>query len=396
MERLKAFTVSWFFAPYIGSADLDFFKRIKDTNIDFDIAMVQRDIKDEHILDYVTNARFNTREIKADHKNPRTLKARQFFSEETIKFFDESRKKYDVLVSHSNELVSHAVAGEIKRKHPELPWVAYFGDLFAKNPYIKYIHGYPLVDEDRLTEEKTIIEADRIILNNPYQKELMFHGTLRKYEHKAVVIPHCYDPLMYDKIKKPISEKFIIGHLGTLYHVKRTAEPVLRAVDRLLEIYPHYKNTFEILFYGGSPCSHDVSVHAFMKNRNHVRFEDPISYMDSLRMMQNCDALLLIDGIFDKQEDDLDCNPFLAGKLADYMGAQRPIIGITMPKGPSYDILTASGNLVADLRIDRIAYVLKRYIDQKVRPDFDVYKQYACHNISQQMEAVFYSANREN
>ena len=38
MNKTNGFAISWFFAPYIGSADIDFYKRIKNTNIDYLVA----------------------------------------------------------------------------------------------------------------------------------------------------------------------------------------------------------------------------------------------------------------------------------------------------------------------------------------------------------------------
>ena len=45
MNKTNGFAISWFFAPYIGSADIDFYKRIKNTNIDYLVAQVAREIR---------------------------------------------------------------------------------------------------------------------------------------------------------------------------------------------------------------------------------------------------------------------------------------------------------------------------------------------------------------
>lgn len=394
MKRLKGLAISWFFAPYVGSADIDFFKRIKDTDIDYTVLQVARKGRDDEVLKHATHAGISRVEVQTDYNNPRGRIARDEFRDACLYHYKVNAVEYDFIISHSNEIPSHAVALEIKRLNPKLPWIAYFGDLFRDNPYIRHMPGYPLVDEDTKTELDAIRNADVVILNNDYQKQLMFKGDMAAYAHKAVVIPHCYDKNMYPRERKDERSEAPIrfAHLGTLYHVKRTAEPVLRAVDRLLSIYPAYRRRFEVVFYGSSVSSHDISVHAFMKNRNHVIFEDGVSYMQSLALMKDADVLLLIDGIFDEQEDDLGFNPFLAGKLMDYMGAQRPIMAVTMPKGPSADILTASRNILANQNIDRIAYTMKRYIDGKIVPDYNAYAAYECEKIAPMMEAAIRGA----
>jgi glycosyltransferase involved in cell wall biosynthesis len=390
VQKATGFAVSWFFAPYLGSADIDFYKRIKNSQFDFDVVQVAREHRDDRIL-RLASSKINRFEVSADHKNPRAPLERTKFISETVRLFIENKSKYSFIISHSNEMVSHEAAAEIKKLYPNIPWIAYFGDLFIKNPYVKYIHGYPLVREDIEIERNTLVSADVIILNNDYQRQLMFTEELKRYQGKSVVIPHCYDPSFYpgDDRTEPDNNKFVFAHLGALYHVKRTAEPVLKAVDRLVDIYPKYKNKFEVIFYGGNPNSHDISVHAFMSSRNSVRFEDQISYIDSLRVMKETDCLLLIDGIFNEKDDGLKFSPFLPGKLMDYMGAKKPIMAITMNDGPTADIMRTSSNLIADEKIDRIAYVMKRYIDGKITPNYDTFVEYDVDVVAKKMDAVF-------
>ncbi|MEN5249696.1 hypothetical protein [Brucella pseudintermedia] len=393
MESITGFAVSWFFAPYLGSADLDFFKRIKNSRYDYDVVQVAREHRDDRILRSATS-KINRFEVKLDHKNPRSSKEREKFVKDAIRLFDENKSRYSFIISHSNEMVSHEAAARIKADNPSIPWIAYFGDLFIKNPYVAYIPGYPLVDEDKQIEKDTLATADVVILNNKYQQKLMFDGASEKHKGKSVVIPHCFDRSLYPKVaaESKGDGKFTFAHLGALYHTKRTAEPVLRAVDRLVEIYPKYKNRFEVIFYGGNPCHTDISVHAFMSARNSVRFEDHVSYTDSLRIMQQADCLLLIDGLFNEKEDGLSFSPFLPGKLMDYMGARKPIMAVTMNNGPTADIVRSSGNLIADDKIDRIAYVMKRYIDGKVTPSFDTFDEYDVSAVTEKMDAAISTA----
>ncbi|HEY0883331.1 MAG TPA: glycosyltransferase [Archangium sp.] len=391
-RRLKGFAVSWFFAPYLGSADLDFFKRLKECDIHFDVAQVKRDQRDERVLRHVGAATFNRVEVETDHVHPRTRRTRDDFQAAAIRHFKEHRESYDFIVSHSNEVPSHAVALECKRLAPRLPWVAYFGDVVASNPYVKLMSSYPLHDEDIVTEARTLEHADVVICNNDYQRRLMFTGPFERYASKAVVVPHCFDPAFFPKSELAKRDRYTIMHVGTLYSVRRTAAPVLKAVDRLLEIYPQYANRFELLFYGGGYAGSDYEAHGAMLHRGHVRLEGSVPYLDSLRLMRSADLLLNIDGVFDKAIDGLEFNPFFPGKLTDYMGAGKPITSVTMAEGPTADILRESGNLIADTRPDRIAYVLKRYLDGKVQHHGRSFDRFHVSRVGREMEAVFVAA----
>ena len=387
MQRKKGFALSWFFAPYIGSADMDFYKRIKGTDLDYYVTYLMRDNKDESVLNYGQKAGIERVEISTDFKNPRGRLARDEYERVSLAHYSAINASFDFIISHSNEIPSHAVAYKAKQMTPDKPWIAYFGDLFRANPYVKYIPGYPLVEEDAKTELDTLANADLVILNNEYQKELMFSGQAARFADKAVVIPHAFDPAMYKPgITPPVDNVTTFAHLGTLYHTKRVAKPIFDAVDRLLSIYPEYRGRFCFEFYGGGLAHDDMMAYVNMKNKDHVRILGNVGYIESLEVMQRSDVLVLIDGIFNIKEDGIDCNPFLAGKLMDYMGAGRPIMAVTMEKGPSADILKASGNIIASEQPDRIAYVIKRYIDGSVNVDGSNYINYSIENISQQME----------
>src|SRR5690606_32958683 len=109
MKKLKGFAVSWFFAPYIGSADLDFFKRIKDTNISYTVVQAARERRDDQVLKFASTD-FERIEVAVDHANPRTESARKAFVKAAVEAFERAGKQYDFIISHSNELISHAAA----------------------------------------------------------------------------------------------------------------------------------------------------------------------------------------------------------------------------------------------------------------------------------------------
>ena len=391
-KRLKGFAVSWFFAPYLGSADLDFFKRIKNCDLDFDLVQVKREAKDDRVLQFIGAATLTRHEIETDHRNPRTRKTRDDFRRGALALFEKNAGSYDFMVSHSNEVPSHAIALECKKRAPHLPWVAYFGDVVSTNPYAKVLGSYPLHAEDCATEALTLELADVIICNNEYQRRLMFSGPMERFASKAVVVPHCYDSTMFSTTPVSRNDRFVFMHLGTLYGTRRTAQPLLQAIDRLIEIYPRYEHRFEVVFYGGGYCQEDLVAHAAMRHRSHARLEGAVPYLDSLELMRRADVLVNIDGIFTRDAGDLDANPFFPGKLTDYMGARKPIMGITMDIGPTADILRASGNLIADTTVDRIAYVMKRYLDRKVNFTDSSFVEYDVSFVARDMETIFKAA----
>ncbi len=392
MSRLRGFAVSWFFAPYRGSADLDLYKRLLHTAVDYDVVQVRRSGGDARLLQVHGAATFDRTEVTTDHAHPRTRRTRDDFVAAVVQRFRAAPGSWDFMLSHSNEVPSHAAALECRRLAPRLPWIAYFGDPVQKNPYVRHLTEYPLHEEDCATEAATLEQADVVICNNAYQRDLMFSGPLARFAHKARVVPHCFEPAFYPAPAEPPPARFRFLHLGTLYSVKRTARPLLLAVDRLLEIYPRYANTFEVLFRGGPYYGGDRETWASMRHADHVRLEPEVSFLESLALMRTADVLVSIDGIFSAAEDGLDHSPFFPCKLVDYMGAGRPITAVTMARGPTADVLRESGNLVADDRPDRIAFVLKRYLDRKVTQRPRPWERFEAHVVGREMEAIFRAA----
>lgn len=384
--RPRGLAVSWFFAPYVGSADIDFFRRIKDLDADFDVLQVRREFRDEKVLHLDRDRSVSRVEILVDHLNPRSEPTRDGFLSACLSYYESNPNRFDFLISHSNEVHSHRAALEIKRRSG-LPWIAYFGDPSAKNPYVRYLSNYPFFEEDNETERLTFLLADRLVFNNEYQQKLML-AEAPQLAAKSRVVHHAFDPEMYQgEVPEKAKPVFTFAHFGTLYSVKRKGDLVFRAVDRLLHVYPEYRDRFAVEFYG-TMTDADRAAHAAMRHRDHVLLRGQVSYSESLQRMRSADALLLIDAFFDVASDGLDFNPFLPCKLTDYLGARRPIAGITMSAGLPAEVLRASGNLIADEQLDRIAYVLKRYIDGSVTVDYGAYDRFALVYQTAKMQSV--------
>jgi hypothetical protein len=106
--------------------------------------------------------------------------------------------------------------------------------------------------------------------------------------------------------------------------------------------------------------------------------------------MQNADALVVIDGVFDERE--LAASPYLPGKLADYLGAHKPIIASTMRQGPTAEILQQRGEPWSDADPERLAFVLKRHIDGRVQSSHHQTPLYRAEVIGAAMELCFRAA----
>src|SRR5699024_5628824 len=104
---------------------------------------------------------------------------------------------------------------------------------------------------------------------------------------------------------------------------------------RLKNECPDLADRLELFFYGNMSAKEKVYL---LDNEllDVVHIKKPVDYRTSLAIMQESDWLIHIDA---NLSGVLDENIFFAAKLADYIGAERPIFGITMFDGAGADVV---------------------------------------------------------
>jgi hypothetical protein len=70
-----------------------------------------------------------------------------------------------------------------------------------------------------------------------------------------------------------------------------------------------------------------------------------IPYLDSLQLMRQCDALLLIDARLSRTTESV----FLPSKLVDYLGSGTPVLAVTPVPGATARTLGETGGVVCDI-----------------------------------------------
>lgn len=358
----KILIVSWHFPPYKSSSAFNLFKRLKDTGYEYDVLQIKRvDKPDNEGMFRFASSRFNRYEIEVFSEDARNPEARMHFIDKVLEFYNVLRVKnhYSAMISHSHEIASHMAAMAIKNSSPKLRWVASFGDPIAANPF-NDSYKFPMLEEDSQTEIRVLQQADRIIVTNHYQQDLMVTTQEQAInEDKFFVLPHCFDERMYLSSNSNISSNeninpsiFRFMHVGMLYKFKRTAEPFMLGAQRLLQKYPELRGKFVLEFYGANDRYIQAATDYGLENI--VSFKGTVNYLESLSIMTKADCLLLRDADFSDQG--LKSTPFYPGKLADYMGAKRPLLAITMEHGCVPDMLAKLGGVsLTENDIDGIA-----------------------------------------
>lgn len=395
----KVLVVSWHFPPYKSSSAFNLFKRVKDTGYDYDVLQIRRaDRPDNEGMFRYAASRFNRYEIEVPTEDARNPEARACYVKQAVELYLrlKDRNHYRVMISHSHEIASHLAAIAIKRVDPSLRWVASFGDPIAANPF-NHAYKFPMLEEDSRTEAQVLAEADRIVVTNPYQQAAMAQSIMRARDReKFFVLPHCFDPRMYPEtahMPRDEGRVFSFRHVGMLYKFKRTAEPFLRGAQRLLYKHPELRGHFTLEFYGAN--DRYIQAAADYDLQDIVSFEGTVSYLESLKVMTQADCLLLRDADFSDQG--LQETPFYPGKLADYLGAGKPVLAVTMARGCVPDMLAKLGGAsTTEDDIDGIAEAMHDAIRGRLTIDAEEAERYSHHHTAERArQALTFSADKK-
>lgn len=378
----KALIISWHFPPYKSSSGFNLFKRFKDSGYEYDVIQREREGAQDNLSMFrYASAKISRYEISVSTEDPRDIVNREMFIEKAVEFVDMLLKDnhYQVVISHSHEIVSHLAALAVKRKYPSLPWIASFGDPIGANPF-NISYQFPLLEEDARFEAEVLRTADRVVVTNPYQKELVLSSLSEKVDpDKFFILPHCYEPRMYRGVKENNEANvFRFLHVGMLYKHKRTSEPFVLAARRLIEKHPELRGKFTVEFFGAND--------PFIKEAENsdlsgiVSYQGSVSYLDSLALMVEADCLLLRDADFSDQG--LSYTPFYPGKLADYLGADTPVLAVTMERGCVPDMFDQLGYpYCTEQDIEGISDEMYKAITQGISVNTVEAQKYACEHV---------------
>lgn len=257
-----------------------------------------------------------------------------------------------VLVTFGSPMSDHLIGLELKRRY-NMPWMAHFSDPWVDNPFNRYTW---VTRKANLGFEREVVEnADRLLFTSPETVELVmakYDPTLRA---KTRLIPHCYEPEQYLTEAKPSGELMTIRFLGDMYG-PRTPKPLFDALSRLLIDNPRVLENVCFEFVG-SMC--DLDLNAMGLNelpQGLVKLRDTVSNKESLELMSSADGLMVIDA-------PAKLSVFLPSKLIDYIGAGKPLLGIT-PPGTASNLIVELGGWTGDpLNSQQIDRAIEEFLE---------------------------------
>ena len=270
---------------------------------------------------------------------------------ETLEKSLSRNRPFDVLATFGSPMSDHLIGIELKQRLG-LPWVAHFSDPWADNPFL----GYDSLTRswNRALEQRVFKAADLLVFTSTETIKLVLGKHSEDFSRKARVLPHAYDPQPFAGPIERDESSLVIRFLGDFYG-NRSPLPLFEALKQMLRTEPEVLVgvRFELV---GSKAEGQLETAGIATLPDSLVVSRPsVKYLESLQLMSAADGLLVIDA-------PAKLSVFLPSKLIDYIGAARPIMGIT-PPGTAASLIRELGGWVADPSdVAQTAAVLKDFI----------------------------------
>lgn len=270
-------------------------------------------------------------------------------------FIDETGYKPDVVMTFAYPLVDSLVGLDLKQRYG-FPWLAHFSDPWTDSPFRT---DDPITRALNLRLERKVIEqADRIVFTSEETADLVMAKYASDLRGKVRVVPHAYEPELFQRNRALTKDdRLAIRFLGDLY-LHRTPKPLIDALRVLSKTNRPLLEKFRFEIIGSvhdlAPEQTDLST----LPANLVVFRGRVSYMESLELMSSAAGLMVIDAPAEENKKSV----FLPSKLIEYVGAGRPVIGLT-PPGAAADLITRLGGWVVDPIVsDQVIKTIEQFL----------------------------------
>ena len=372
---MKIFVASWFFPPSTSSEGIVTYKLLRNSSNQYDVVSSSSDQwgYSEQIICNEDNINI----IPIDTNDLNTWR------DETIKLFFEKNEKehYDAIMTRCMPNESLEIGLAVKEKIPSMKWICSLADPVADNPYWLFaIQNIPeLSDETKKQifkdlklpkdkwsqdwlkhpsnsvrdqfywkekQDESLAKADLLITPSYEQCDYMdVEGTSR---HKFLIVPHSFDEDLFDSLEDNSSwEKEKVHFTYTGYSDSlRSLNPFVEAVKWIKIHSPQALEKIRFHFIGNYPREIVDRAYAY-QIEDVFDFSGNASYLKTLELMKQSDWLLHVDAWFGDLKS-TGGSIFFAGKLADYMGAHKPVLALTGSNSPAGNIVSKYGGFVVE------------------------------------------------
>ena len=225
---------------------------------------------------------------------------------------------------HSSQLIGL----KLKKEFPHLKWVADLRDPWTDIYYYKeLLHTNWAKKKDLALEKKVLERADSILVVSSYIKYAFAEKSLKVNVDKINVLPNGFDENDFLIEESKSDDKFYITYVGTMADSYKPAV-FFEALSKLISA----NNLDHLVFrFVGSVPQHIKE--QLKELKINTEFIGHVKHQEAVKFMKQTNLLLLVI------PDASGAEGILTGKLFEYLGAKKRIIGIGPSSGDAATIL---------------------------------------------------------
>lgn len=244
--------------------------------------------------------------------------ARVFWVKPSVKFLEQYLKenKIEVVVTSGPPHSMHLIGLHLKKKLPNLKWVADFRDPWTEISYYKHLKLTKSSDKKHRQLESDVFKNADITLATSYTDAENF----RKNGANSFCITNGFDESDSGKSSKPTTQKhnFTLSYIGVLEQL-RNPENLWRALDDLINSNSDFAENFSLKFAGRID---DKILHSIENSslKNHIQNLGYLSHDKAIDEMLTSDILLITN--FPNESS----KGIIPGKIFEYLATGKQII----------------------------------------------------------------------
>ena len=244
--------------------------------------------------------------------------------------------KIDAIFSTAPPYTDFLIACELKKKY-DVPYLMDYRDAWVDNPVLNFYLTPFHRRKARKIEYGALRASDAITVANRRMKEILLSNYIFLDWNDVFILPHGFDPDDMEKAKlsaanlvKP--DTFTLTYSGAFY-AGRTPKFLLQAAKEAIAEEPELGRCLDLNFVG-------VLQNEYKKLVKKMKLEENVTEQGYLPHLESVMQLLASDILWMTMSDDLSA----PGKLYEYFGTRKPVLGL-VPKGShARRMLTEYGN----------------------------------------------------
>lgn len=267
---------------------------------------------------------------------------------------------------HSSQLIGL----ELKEKY-NIRWIADMRDPWTDIYYYKdLLHTKFSAGRDAVYERQVLENADSVISVSEPINTMLISKSKKLNPEKFHVIPNGFDKTDFKKGNTKRETFFQLTYVGTMAE-NYNPGVLFKVIQDFIKEFSTERNDIRLTMVGSSSSA----IRRLMEESGIEKNTEFISHVDhssAIEFMQKADVLLLVIPDVENNEG------ILTGKLFEYLGAMKPIVGLGPKKGKATAIVEEcnAGKLFERNQSEELYLHLKEiFINWKAGKEFNCKKE---------------------